>query len=272
MRDARSAFFYLALSVGAVLFIYPFVWMAAATLKPEFEIPHLSLFGSRLTFQSYKLVLEKIPILRAFLNSLFVSTSVTGSVLVFSSMVGYALSRLRFRGRELLFTMILFTMMIPFQITLIPMYVLIVKLGWTDTYEALIVPYMMNAFAIILFRQFFKSIPQDIIDAARIDGCSELRILFRIIWPLSVPALVTVGITVFMMTWNEVLWPLIVIKKTEIMTMPQMVALFAVGGQAENLIGVRLAAAMMLTLPVVVVYIIFQRQFIQSMATSGLKG
>jgi multiple sugar transport system permease protein len=218
------------------------------------------------------MVLEKIPILRAFLNSLFVSTSVTGSVLIFSSMVGYALSRLRFRGRELLFTVILFTMMIPFQITLIPMYVLIVRLGWTDTYTALIVPYIMNAFGIILFRQFFKAIPQDVIDAARMDGCSELHILFRIVWPLSVPALVTVGITVFMMTWNEVLWPLIVIKKTELMTMPQMVALFAVGGQAENLIGVRLAAAMMLTLPVVVVYIIFQRHFIQSMATTGLKG
>jgi len=269
---AKRLLFYSALTVGAVTFIYPFLWMAAATLKPEYEIPQLSLLGSRLTLQSYLLVLEKIPILRALFNSLFVSISVTTSVLIFSSMVGYALSRLKFRGRELTFTLILFTMMIPFQITLIPMYVLIVKFGWTDTYTALIVPYMMNAFAIILFRQFFKAIPQDIIDAARIDGCSELRILFRIVWPLSVPALVTVGIIVFMMSWNEVLWPMIVIKKPEIMTMPQMVALFAVGGQAENLIGVKLAAAMMLTLPVMAVYLFFQRHFIQSMATTGLKG
>ncbi len=268
----KKLLFYLALGLGAVAFVYPFLWMAGATLKPEYEIPRLSLFGSRLTLESYRLVLQKIPILRAFFNSLFVSTAVTTSVLVLSSMVGYALSRLRFRGRELTFTLILFTMMIPFQITLIPTYVLIVKLGWTDTYTALIVPYMMNAFGIVLFRQFFKAIPQDIIDAARVDGCSELRILFRIMWPLSVPALVTVGIIVFMMTWNEVLWPLIVIKKTEFMTMPQMVALFAVGGQAESLIGVRLAAAMMLTVPVVVVYVLFQRHFIRSMATTGLKG
>ncbi|UCE19463.1 MAG: carbohydrate ABC transporter permease [Gemmatimonadota bacterium] len=268
----KRTLFYLALMVGAFTFIYPFLWMAAATLKPEYEIPQLSFFGSRITAESYRLVLEKIPVVRAFFNSLIVSASVTASVLVFSSMVGYALSRLKFKGREIIFTVILFTMMIPFQITLIPMYVLIVKLGWTDTYLALIVPYMINAFGIILFRQFFKAIPQDVIDAARIDGCSELRILFQIVWPLSVPALVTVGIIVFMMTWNEVLWPLIVIKKTEIMTMPQMVALFAVGGQAENLIGVRLAAAMMLTIPVLVVYIFFQRHFIQSMATTGLKG
>ena len=188
MYMVKRLLFYSALTIGAVTFIYPFLWMAAATLKPEYEIPQLSLLGSRITLQSYRLVLEKIPILRALFNSLFVSISVTTSVLIFSSMVGYALSRLKFRGRELIFTIVLFTMMIPFQITLIPMYVLIVKFGWTDTYTALIVPYMINAFAIILFRQFFKAIPQDIIDAARIDGCSELRILFRIVWPLSVPA------------------------------------------------------------------------------------
>ncbi|GAI31457.1 unnamed protein product [marine sediment metagenome] len=131
--------------------------------------------------------------------------------------------------------------MIPFQITLIPLYVLMVKLGWTDTYQALIVPGMISAFGILLFRQYFKAFPQSIIDAARMDGCSDLGILYRIIWPNSIPALVTVGIITFMNTWNNVLWPLVVIRKTSFMTMPQMVALFTVGGQAESQIGPQLA-------------------------------
>ena len=133
---------------------------------------------------------------------------------------GYALARLNFRGRHVIFAIMLFTMTLPFQITLIPQYILMVKFHWTETYLALIVPYFVNAFAIILFRQHFLTIPQDLVDAARIDGCSEAYILFRIFWPLSVPTLITVGIITFMTSWNEVLWPLIVIHERDMMTMP----------------------------------------------------
>ena len=129
----------------------------------------------------------------------------------------------------------------------------------------------MNAFGIIMFRQYFKSIPQDLIDAARIDGCNELQILFRILWPNAIPALITVGIITFMASWNEVLWPLIVIRNEQLMTMPQLVTLFAVGGRAESLLGVKLAAATMLAVPIVVAYVFFQKYFIQSMASTGLK-
>lgn len=264
--------FYLILLLGALSFLYPFIWMAFATIKPENEITQLQLWPSHFTLASYKAVFHKIPISRAFLNSVIVSSAITASVLVFSSMVGYALARIKFTGRKLLFNLILFTMMIPFQITLIPMYILIVKFGWTDTYWALIVPGMVNAFGILLFRQYFQNIPTDLIDAARIDGCGEVMILFRIIWPNSIPAMVTVGIITFMTTWNEVLWPLIVIREQHLMTMPQMVTLFAIGGSAESQQGVILASAMLLAIPVIVVYMFFQRYFIESMATSGLKG
>jgi len=263
---------YGVLLAFTVVFFYPFLWMVVSTLRPEAEIGDPWIVPSAITLQNYILVFQKIPILRAFFNSLFVSASVTASVLVFASMTGYALSRLRFRGRNAIFYVLLFTMMLPFQITLIPQYLLMVKFQWVDTYLALIVPYMVSAFAILLFRQYFQSIPQDVIDAARIDGCSELRILFQIIWPLSVPALVTVGILTFMAVWNEVLWPLIVIRNRDLMTMPQLVALFAVGGQAEGLLGVKLASATLLALPIVVAYAFFQRYFIESMASSGLKG
>lgn len=267
----KRVLFYIVLTVGALTFIYPFLWMALATLKPEADIARLALFSPNFSLVSYAAVLKKIPIGRAFLNSLFVSSAVTMSVLVFSSIVGYALSRLRFIGREFIFGLILFTMMIPFQITMIPMYILMVKFGWTDTYQALIVPGMVSGFGILLFRQYFKAIPQSIIDAARVDGCSDISILFRIVWPNSVPALMTVAIITFMTSWNEVLWPLIVIRKQSIMTMPQMVTLFAIGGQAEQL-GMKLAAAMMLAVPILIVYSILQRHFIASMAHTGVKG
>jgi ABC-type glycerol-3-phosphate transport system permease component len=146
-----------------------------------------------------------------------------------------------------------------------------VKLGWVDTYFSLIVPYLMNALSIIMFRQYFKSIPQDLIDAARIDGCNEISIIFRILWPNAIPALVTVGIITFMASWNEVLWPLIVIRNEELMTMPQLVTLFVVGGRAESQLGVKLASATILALPIIIAYLFFQKYFIQSMASTGIK-
>ena len=262
---------YVILFIGALVFLYPFIWMISASLAPENEIGKLTFLPSSFSLKSYIHMFEKIPIGRAFINSLFVSLSITGGVLILSSMVGYALSRLNFRGRTLIFYIVIFTMTLPFQITLIPQYILIVKLGWADTYLALVIPYLMNALGIILFRQYYMSIPQDLIDAARIDGCGEMRILFKILWPNSIPALVTVGILTFMASWNEVLWPIIVIRKEELMTMPQLVTLFAVGGRAEAQLGTKLAAATMLAVPILIAYTFFQRYFIQSMASTGMK-
>ncbi len=263
---------YFLLLIGMVIFAYPFLWMISGSLKPELEIGGLGLWSPHFTMAAYKNVLTKIPIIRAFLNSCLVSLSVTASVVVFGSMVGYALAKLHFIGRTALYLLILFTMMIPFQITLIPQYVLMVKLGLVDTYLSLIMPTMMSGFSIILFRQFFMSVPQALIDAARLDGCSDLRILFRLIWPLSRPVIITVAILTFMTSWNDVLWPLIVVRNQSLMTMPQLVTIFVIGGQAEAQLGSLLAAATLLALPVIVAYAFFQRYFIESMASTGLKG
>ncbi|CUS91748.1 Binding-protein-dependent transport system inner membrane component [Candidatus Kryptonium thompsonii] len=161
--------------------------------------------------------------------------------------------------------------MIPFQITLIPTYVLIVKLGLVDTYAGLILPGMMSSFSILVFRQFFLTIPESLIESARLDGCNDLQILFKIIIPLSKPAVSTVGILTFMSSWNEVLWPLIVIRDEKLMTMPQLVTIFVLGGQAGSQLGVQLASATLLALPIIIAYSFFQRYFIESMATVGLK-
>ncbi len=268
----RRGLKYLILLVGALVFAYPFLWMIASSLKPEIEIGRVGLWSDNYSLRSYELVFTKIPILRAFLNSLIVSLSATVSVVVFGSMVGYALARLRFLGNRLLFVLILFTMMIPFQITLIPQYILMVKLGWTDSYLGLIAPTTMSALSIVLFRQFFLAIPQALIDAARIDGCSDFAILFKIIWPLSKPVIITVALLTFMASWNEVLWPLIIVRERTLMTMPQIVTIFSMGGEAESQLGAILAAATLLALPVIIAYSFFQRYFIESMATTGLKG
>jgi multiple sugar transport system permease protein len=171
----------------------------------------------------------------------------------------------------MIFNLALATMMIPAQLTLIPLYTMMVKFGWVNSYLALIVPAMMSSYAVLLFRQFFLSIPQSLIEAARLDGCSDWRILFTIVYPLSKPAIMTVAILTFMGVWNDVLWPLMVIRDPKVMTMPLMVTLFAVGGQAEAHLGVILAAAMLLALPVIVAYIFLQRYLIESIASSGMK-
>jgi len=271
LEKKNSIWVYLTLAFGGLIFAYPFLWMLSATFKPEMEISEIGLMSANFSLDNYRAVFEKIPIGRALLNSLFVSSCVTFSAVLFGSIVGYALARLRFWGRELILGVILFTMVIPFQITLIPMYILMVKFGWVDTYLSLIVPGMISTFGILLFRQFFMDIPQDLIDAARIDGCSDLTILFKMFFPLSKPVIITVGILSFMGSWNDVLWPLIVVRVRELMTMPQMVTLFKVGGQAESQISSQLAAAALLAIPIVIVYAFFQRYFIESMATSGLK-
>ncbi|MCX6151264.1 MAG: carbohydrate ABC transporter permease [Ignavibacteriales bacterium] len=267
----KKLLIYVVLVLGALIFVYPFYWMVMASLAPENQIANLSFLPSSISLNSYTQVVDKIPITRSLLNSLFVSLTITFGVIIFGSMIGYALTHLEFKGKNALFYIIIFTMTLPFQITLIPQYILMVKFTWVDTYFALIVPYLVNGLSIIMFSQYFKSIPKDMIDAARIDGCNDFTILFRILYPNSIPAIITVGIITFMSSWNEVLWPIIVIRDESLMTLPQLVTLFAVGGRAESQLGVKLAAATMLALPIVIAYAFFQKYFIQSMASTGLK-
>jgi len=256
---------------GALTFLYPFVWMLSATVKPVGEIFSLSPIPSRVTFEWYSLMLSKIPAFRGLLNSLIVSVAIAASQVIFGSLVGFSLARYRFPGRDFVFGIVLFSMVIPAQLTLIPLYLLVTKLGWLDTYWALIVPGMVGGFSIFLFRQFFLTIPQDLIDAARLDGLSDLSILFRIMYPLSKPAIITVAMFSFMGSWNDVLWPIIVIRSWDMMTLPQLITLFQVGGMAGGQVAVQLASTTVMVVPVLIAYLFFQRYFIEGMATSGLK-
>ena len=271
MKVVRRVALYAGLALAALTFIYPFLWMASATFKPALEIGSLNLIPQNPTLDNYRTMWARAPFGRALLNSVLVATTITLSVLVFGSMTAYAMARLRFRGRPILNAATMAILLVPGQLTLIPLYTLIVQLGWIDTYAALIVPYLFNATAILMLRQFFLQIPQSLIDSARMDGMSELRILFTIFWPLSKPVLSIVAIFTFMGSWNEVLWPLLVVREEHLMTLPQLLTVFALGGGAGS-IGVSLASAMVLVIPVVVAYAFLQRNFIESMAGAGIKG
>ena len=262
---------YVGLALAALTFLYPILWIASSSLKPPVEIGTISLVPLDATFDNYRVMWSRAPFGRALLNSVFVATTITLAVLVFGSITAYALARLRFRGRPALEAITLGLLLVPGQLTLIPLYTLMVKLGWIDSYAALIVPYLFNATAILMLRQFFLQIPQSLVDSARMDGMGELRILFTIFWPLARPALSIVAIFTFMGSWNEVLWPLLVVRDAQLMTLPQLLTVFALGGGAGSL-GVSLASAMVLVVPVVVAYTFLQRSFIESMAGAGVKG
>lgn len=271
MKPLARVGLYVVLALAALTFIYPFLWMASATLKPPLEVGSLALVPETVTLDNYRIMWSRAPFGRALFNSLLVASSVTTAVLVLSSMAAYAMARLSFPGRRVLNAATVAVLLVPGQLTLIPLYTMIVEFGWVDMYAALIVPYVFNATAILMLRQFFLQIPQSLIDSARMDGMGELRILFTIFWPLAKPALALVAIFTFMGTWNEVLWPLLVVRDQQIMTLPQLLTVFQLGGGAGTL-GVSLAAAMVLVIPVVIAYMFLQRHFIESIAGAGVKG
>lgn len=267
----KKILMYAALILAALTFIYPFIWMIGASLAPLHEVGNMTLWPDHPGFGNFKSMFEKIPIGRSLINSLLVAVFTTSLVMITGSTVGYALAKMQFKGRQLIFYIIVFTMSLPFQITLIPNYITMVNLHLVDTFFALIIPFAVSAFAILMFRQAFQGLPQALIDASRLDGCTEMGIIFRILWPNIKPTLVTVAILSFIGSWNEVLWPLIVIRNEQLMTMPQLVTLFATGGRADSQLGVKIAAAVLLALPVMIAFLFFQKHFIQSMASTGLK-
>lgn len=269
---ARRVLFWALLIIGAFSFVVPFLFMISTAFKSPREQLSANLLPSQPTLHNFTAVFNQIPIGQALLNSIFVYGTITASTLIFSSMVGYALSRLEWTGREFVFNIVLLTMMIPGQLLLIPLYLLIVRFGWTDSYQALIVPAMMSTFGIFMFRQTFKTIPQDLIDAARIDGANEFTILFRILWPLSTPTLITVGIFTFMGGWNDFLWPTIVNREQHLMTLTQMVTLYAIGGQAGGQFGAVMASSLIAVLPMIIVYLVFQKWYLQGIVSTGIKG
>lgn len=267
---------YLALLLGALAFLFPFYYMAVGSISPADEVGDI--IPSSIDVANWDYMSSRIPIARNLLNSAVYAGGVIACTLVAGSLTGYALARLSFPGQNLIFNVILLTLMLPFQLTMIPLYVMIVRFGWTqpgpENYLALIAPGAVNATAILVFRQFFMQLPQDLFDAARVDGASDLGILWRIALPLSAPAFLITGLLTFIGPWNEFLWPLLVTRDVNWMPLAESVALFGVGGQAGGAAsqwGTITAAATILAVPAVALFVVFQRYFVQGIATTGLK-
>lgn len=264
---------YGLLTLGCAVTLIPFLWMLSSAFKSSTEIIRLppTFFPERPTIQSFRTIFTDpaVPLGRFYLNSLIVSVSVVVLVLFTSSLAGFVFAKYQFFGQNLLFTFVLATMMIPFQVIMIPLYLILVRLRLTDNLLGLIVPAATSAFGIYLMKQFIEGIPSELIEAARIDGASELGIYGRLILPQMGPALATLGIFQFMGTWNDYLWPLIVITTTVRRTLPIMLTWYNTHhGNRQDL---TMAASVLVIMPIVVVYLLFQRWIVQGITLTGFK-
>lgn len=261
-----------ALLILSALFLIPLVWLITSSLKTDAQILHSSEWiPSPLTFRNYPKGLAFIPFWRYLLNTAIIcSLAVLGTILS-CSLVAYGLARIRWRGRGALFAILLGTMMLPFQVTMVPVFVMFARLGWVDTWLPLIVPHFFgSAFYIFLMRQFFLTIPHELGEAARIDGCSEWDIYRRIILPLSKPVLATVGLFAFLASWNDYMGPLIYLADEQKYTLSLGLASFS--SQYGSYPGMLMAVSTVITVPIIVLFFLAQRTFIQGITLTGMKG
>ena len=259
------------LSFGAFLMIIPYYWMILSSIKPPEELhtfpPHF--WVRHPTLKPYIDLFTLLPMARSLFNSVFVATAVTLSNVFFCSLAGYAFAKFRFPGRDIIFFTLISSMMIPWQVNLVPGFLIIRNLGWLNTYWALIIPKLALPFGIFLCRQYIMSIPNDLIEAARIDGCSEFGIYRRVIVPLLTPALATLAIFTFLGQWNDFVWPLIVIQEGNMRTVPLIIAVL--NGQFGSNFAMIMAGAVVITVPMIIVFLIFQRQFIKGVFLTTIK-
>jgi multiple sugar transport system permease protein len=259
------------LLAGAVVVLVPFLWMVTTSLKPPGAVhlpPHV--VPVRFEWRNFLDAWRADDFARFYLNSAVMAVAITAGQLLLSSLAGYAFARLRFPGRDLLFWVVLATMMVPAYVTLIPSYLVVRGLGWLDSYPALIVPRLVSAFGIFLMRQHYLTIPRDLEEAALLDGASRLRIWRGIFLPLSGPALATLAIFAFLFAWNDFLWPLIVTTSPDMRTVQLGLATFT--GRYGTQWTLLMAGAVTATLPALVAFAVGQRWFVRGIAGTGVKG
>lgn len=261
---------WLVLFMGGVLMIMPIVYMLSTSLKYPFEVFNLNLIPKEPTLDNYRYVMQDSRFPTWFLNSFIVATITTVSNLFWDSLVGYTLCKFQFRGRYIVFIAILSTLMIPTEMLVIPWYLMSQQFGWLDSYWGIMFPGLMTAFGVFLMKQFFETVPDDFIEAARIDGLNEFQIWWTVALPLVKPALAALAIFVFLGNWTAFIWPLIVTNSQEMYTLPVGLTSFSVEQAVEwELI---MTGAAISVLPTLIVFLIFQRFVIRGVVMAGLKG
>ncbi len=263
---------YLLLIILALTMLVPFAWMISTSLKTEEYVLRFDLIPQPVSLDSYRELFDIMPMGRVFLNSLFVTVTGTFGQVLFSAMAAYAFARMQWKGRGVVFSIYLATMMVPFQVVVIPQFVLVSKLGWVNSYQALILPSLFSAFATFLIRQAFLTIPRDLEEAAIMDGANHLTIFWRVMVPLSKPVLATLTVFSFMALWNSYLWPLFVAREEKFMTLPVALATLQGNNQSLTQWNLVMAGAVITLFPILIVYLFAQKWFVQGAVISGIKG
>ncbi|MFE5030122.1 carbohydrate ABC transporter permease [Streptomyces sp. NPDC056656] len=271
---ARRTLVYVLLTVGLIVTVAPFLWMTLSSFKTQRELgasPPVW-WPAEWTLDNFRELLDRMDVGQALFNSLLVAVFVTVCNLLFCSMLGYALAKLNFAGKRPVFGVVLGALMVPGNLMLLPMFVMMSAMGLIDSYAALILPFAAGAFGVFLMRQFIQAVPDELLEAARMDGAREWYIFWRIVLPLVKPALATLSIFVFLGSWNNFLWPLVATNDPGKYTLPVALATFATDPtQADGSNGVLMAGAFLVVLPVLLVFVLLQRFFTQGIATAGLK-
>jgi multiple sugar transport system permease protein len=272
-RGGGSLLVYALLLIGLVLLVGPFLWMVASSVKTSAELHHVppTWIPQTFTLDNYSTIFTKLNFPQYFVNSVIVATVVVGSNLLFCSMIGYALAKLRFRGKSAVFLIVLATIMVPQTVYLVPLFVLMSNLGLVNSYGGLILPFAAQAFGVFLMRQFIQGIPDELLEAARMDGAGEFTVFRRVVLPLLGAPLATLGILTFLGSWNNFLWPLIIATSDQMYTLPVAVATFSIGQNAVDY-GLLMAGSVVLIAPVLLIFLLLQRFVQQGIATTGLKG
>lgn len=265
----------LAVAIGGIITALPLVWMVSASFKRLSEIYRFppTLIPRTFTIANYERLLRDWPFLHWYWNSFIVAVLVTLATLFFSSLAGFGFAKYRFRGSRALFMLMLGSTMIPFELILVPLFILMSRLGWTNSYASLIIPFMAPAIGIFLMRQYISTLPTELVEAARIDGASELTIYWRIILPLARPALGALAVLTFLGSWNSFLWPLTVLRDRANMTFPVGLANMVGGVTAgsEPPIGATMAASTLVTVPVIIVFLLVQRHYVEGLTAASIK-
>ena len=264
---------YIVLTAGLVLMIGPFLWMLLGSLKPaaDFLRNPPTFLPSEATSDNYARLFEQLDFPQFFFNSAVIALAVTVGTLIFCPMLGYALAKLRWHGKRLIMGLVLATLMVPAGITLIPNFILMSNLGLVNTYPGLILPFLAGPFGVFLMRQFMLGVPDELLEAARMDGANEFKVFWSVVMPIATPVLATLAILTFLGNWNSFLYPLVMAQEPAMYTLPVALATFATGQyQADH--GMLMAGSVMLVVPVLIVFVLFQRWITEGIATTGLKG
>lgn len=272
-RWIEDGVLHLLLILIALFMILPFIWMLSTSLKPVSEVFQSppQLISPNASLDAYRTLFEEKGFARNLGNTLVVATTATVLRLFFCALGGYGFAKFSFRGRGALFAFVLATMVIPFGVTLIPLYYIMLQMRWIDTFWPLIIPGAANAFGIFFMRQYISTLPNELIDAARIDGAREFAIFWRVILPMIAPGLVSLGLIFFMASWNDYLFPLVILKSPSNFTLPLTIRSLVAGGLGRPVYNLQMAGAVISIVPLLIIFLVFQRRFIEGITAGAVK-